>query len=200
VDLSSRLQPSDFNLSNDESRPVLFALSHAFVENMSAFFASAQAASALAARSDKEAHETQVLQLVEDCVRFARNLKALLSWIYPRKVLPIEEAVLRAQALKELGDDWVESVSKAMQKFPEGAPPRMRQLHIDVFEFMLQSKKNSLGLAVRKFCPCGGTHTLKCRQRLKTGVRSLKKMLRHYAPDLVSRYDSLHPNRDREDS
>jgi hypothetical protein len=200
VGVSSRLPPSDLNGPNDLNRSVLPALNDAFVKNISAFRVRIEAAGALATRSGAKAHEAEAMQLVRDALRLAQNLEALARWIYPRKALPVEEAVSKAPAFRELGDEWVESMCTAMQKFPEGAPPKMRQAHIDAFEFMLQSKKNSLGRAVQKFCTCGGEHTARCRQRLKTGVRSLKKMLRKYAPDLVSRYSSLHPYRGKKDA
>jgi hypothetical protein len=195
VGVYSRLRPSDLHEPDDSNRSVLPALSHAFAENLSALRVCAQAGGALATRSDKKAHEAEAMQLAQDALRLAQNLKALARWIYPRKVLPLEEAVSKAQAFRELGDEWVESMCRALQTFPEGAPPRTRQSHIDAFEYMLQSKKHSLGRATREFCTCGGDHTEKCRERLKTGIRSLKKMLREYAPDLVTRSDSLHADR-----
>ena len=189
------LQPSDFGLSDDSNRLVLSALSRAFIENLSEFHARVEAAGVLAVRSDAKIHESEVMQLLQDGDRLAQNLKELARWIYRRKALPFEEAVRRAKDFKALGDDWVEQMCTGLQKLSEGAPPRMRRSHIDAFEFMLQSKENTLGTAMLRFCTCGGRHTAKCRQRLKTGVRSLKKVLRKYAPDLVSRYDSLHPDR-----
>lgn len=192
-----QLRPSDFNLPNAADGHVLPALIHAFVENMSALHSCVDAARALASRSDVKDHEAEVMELVREAAQLTQNLKVLVDWIYPRKVMPIEEALTKAEAFRELGDDWVESMCSALQTFPEGAPPRMRRSHIDAFEFMLQSKKNTLGKAVPKFCTCGGDHTARCRERLKTGVRGLKKMLRKHAPHLVLQYESLHPNRDK---
>jgi hypothetical protein len=192
-----QLQLSDFNLPNAAAGFVLPALIRAFVENVSALRACVEVGGALVAQADAKAHEAEVMQVVQDALQLAQNLKALAGWIYPRKVVPVEEALRKAEAFRELGDDWVGSMCSALQTFPEGAPPRMRRSHIDAFEFMLQSQKNTLGMAVPKFCTCGGEHTARCRERLKTGVRGLKKILRKHAPDLVFQYESLHPNRDK---
>jgi hypothetical protein len=124
-----------------------------------------------------------------------KNVHELSRWVYRRKALPIEEALDKAQAFKELGDKWVEDMQSRLQKLPQGKPPRKRQAHISAFEFMLHSKKNSLGMAVQKFCPCGQKHEPECYQQFKAGIHSLTKMLRKYAPDLVARYDALHPDR-----
>jgi len=60
---------------------------------------------------------------------------------------------------------------------------------------MLGSKSNTLGQAVRKFCPCGKIHGPKCHANLKAGIHALKEVLRKYASELVDQYDALHPDR-----
>ena len=87
---------------NDSNRLVLPALTDAYVENINALHACAEACRALAAQSDAKAHETEAEQLVQDALQLVQNLKALGRWIYSRKVLPIEEALRKAEALREL--------------------------------------------------------------------------------------------------
>ena len=83
--MPSRLQPELHRL-NDSNRLVLPALTDAYVENLNALRACAEACSALAARPDAKAHETEAEQLVQDALQLVQNLKALGRWIYPRKV------------------------------------------------------------------------------------------------------------------
>ena len=56
----------------------------------------------------------------------------------------------------------------------------------------------SLGKAARKLYPAMTREeivTSRIEQNLKAGIVDLKKLLRKHAPDLVSRYVELHPNR-----
>lgn len=137
--------------------------------------------------------------MVTNSLRFAENLKQLTDWIYlQRTPLAFEDAMDRAHILKEAGaeSDDVEKLFQLLQKRPVGAPAKRRQSFVTAFEFMLESKENSQGQATRRFCSCGKKeHTPQCEYNLKAGVRSLKKILRKYAPELVTRYDALHPNR-----
>jgi hypothetical protein len=162
---------------------------------MSACAATLDRVQALAGRTRARPSPSAVKRMMADAVQFGQNALELLHWVCPPRVLSAQEANRRAEAFRELGDDWVKSMASGLQKLPEGKPARMRQSHIAAFEFMLQSKKNSLRQAVKKFCPCGGQHSEKCAERFKVGVRALKKIIRKHAPSLVSRYDSLHPNR-----
>src|SRR5258705_3176391 len=110
------------------------------------------------------------------------------------------QALDKARALKEAGleSNDVELLFENLQTRRVGAPVRRRKSFIATFEFMLASKNNSQGRATRKFCRCGkDKHGSNCEQNLKAGVRSLKNILRKYAPQLVTRYDLLHPNRAR---
>jgi len=128
-------------------------------------------------------------------LQLAQNADEVSHWIYTRRRLSDEDAARKAEAFRPLGDDWVKSLRSGAQKLREGKPARKRPSHILAFEFMLQSKKNSLGRTVPKFCTCGRPHGPKCAVRFKAGIRMLKKVLRKHAPDLLSRYDALHPNR-----
>jgi hypothetical protein len=138
-----------------------------------------------------------MVRRVKDLVPLAESLDELTNWIFPdSKPLPVAEAIRNAQVFEELGPDWVANMFHRLQTKPVGRPNRRRST-IEAFEFMLQSRENSQGKATLRFCNCGGKHKAQCEQALKAGIRSLKKILRKYAPDLVSQYDALHPNRDK---
>lgn len=160
--MSSRLQPSDFGLPSDAKRPVMSALGHAYAENMSALAAAVEEAYASAPRPEPKTDEAEAMRLLEDLIRFGENAVELSHWIYPPKVLSIRDATSRAEVFRELGEDWVNKMRSGAQKFREGKPARMRQSHIEALEFMLESKRNSLGRAVQKFCSCGKRHDAKC--------------------------------------
>jgi hypothetical protein len=201
---SLKFQLPDLRLSNDPGRPVLSALSSAFLENLNALFAIALEAAALAERcqdlQDRNRAEPEMVRLIEAALQRANRVHELAHWVYPaREPLALKDALDKAQALIQEGapDDWVEDTFKDLQKRRVGRPNK-RQSFIKAFEFQVQSTTNSQGKATRNFCPCGGKlHTAKCEQNLKAGMRSLKKVLRKYAPELVSRYEELHPDRAR---
>jgi hypothetical protein len=143
--------------------------------------------------------EEDVVEKLAGALPHVENLKQILPWVYPpRKPLGFTDALSRVEVLRQAGleSDEVEKVFRILQKRRVGAPPKRRKSFIAAFEFMLQSKENSLGQAKRRFCPCGKEkHTVKCERSLKAGIHDLKKMLHKYAPDLVSRYSVLHPDR-----
>jgi hypothetical protein len=188
--------PSDFGLPNDPSRPVLFALSRAFVENFNAYSAVLTEAAALATQSGVKPDEAEIKRMMQTAVGSLEDVNELADWIYTnRRPLPFGEALSKAQVFQELGFDWVEQMLANLQKHPVGAPPIRRQSFIEAFEFMLRSKENSQGKATLRFCLCGSKHKAQCEQALKAGIRSLKKVLRKFAPELVSQYNALHPDR-----
>jgi hypothetical protein len=192
------VQPSEWNLSIDPSRPVLAALGRAFVDNFNALMATIQEATELAEHKPARMEESEIVRRAHKALGFAENVSELADWVYSSRLpLPFEEAFEKAQLLKKLGADadWVKMSLSDLQKRRIGRP-HQRQVYVRAFEFQLQSKKNSQGPATRKFCPCGEkAHTAKCEQNLKAGMRSLKKVLRKYAPELVLKYESLHPDR-----
>jgi hypothetical protein len=197
--MSYLLWPTDWGLPNDPSRPVTFALGRAFVENWNSFLSTVMEAIQLAQESPQRIDEVEAIRRMDIALGFIKNAHELADWVYfNNKPLPFAEAFRHAQRLKEVGydADWVEATLTGLQKRPVGRP-HQRQLFINAFEFQLEAKRNSQGQATRKFCPCGKTHTAKCEQNLKAGMRSLKKVLRKYAPELVSRYEELHPDRAR---
>jgi hypothetical protein len=153
----------------------------------------------LASQPKTEEGEAEVMRIVEEALRLAKTVAELMRWIYPpREPVSQTEAWNKVQALAKAGADLVVVVKvfEVLQTRPVGAPAKRRQSYIAAFEFMLQSKGNSQGQAVRRFCLCGNRkHGGECERNLKAGVRSLKKVLRTYAPELVARYDALHPDR-----
>jgi hypothetical protein len=193
--VSSRLRPSDFGLSNDPTRTALFALEEAFTETMNTLAATVEQAFELASGPNPQDHETDVMKLLEHSTRLSGNAKELSRYVFQNKALSAEAATRAAASFGSIDDEWVKKMRHSLQKLSVGRPPITRKAHIRAFEFMLQSKKNSLGIAATKFCPCGKRHDASCTQRFKTGIRSLKEVLRKYAPDIVVKYDSLHPDR-----
>ena len=194
---SLSLQPAELGLPNDPSRLVTFALGRALVENWNAFLSTVIEATQLAQESPQRIDEAEAVRRMDIALGFVKNARELVDWVYlSNRPLPFTEAFSHAQRLKEVGydADWVKATLTGLQKRPVGRP-HQRQLFINAFEFQLEAKRNSQGQATRKFCPCGKAHTAKCEQNLKAGMRSLKKVLRKYAPELVSKYEELHPDR-----
>ena len=193
--MTANLHLSDFGLTDDPARPVLSALRRSLVDNVgkcSSLF------SQLHARAGQPVDDSEIKQMAADALSHMKNFAELCRWVYVPRRLPAEEALTKARECRELGDEYVLDMAARLQNLPQGAPPKRRQAYLAAFEFMLQSKKNSMGRAVRKFCPCGkgrSEHEPKCSQRLKAGIHNIKKLLRKYAPDLATRYDALHPDR-----
>jgi hypothetical protein len=191
------LQVAELGLPNDPSRPVIFALSHAFLENFNAGLSSMCEAIALASPGPGKADESQITRALLNAIPYLQNVLELSDWMYPpRTPVALMEAIEKAQRLSQLGaeHDDLEQLIVGLQKRPVGRPHK-RQSFVLSFEFQLQSTANSQGKAMRKFCPCGKAHSVNCEQNLKAGLRSLKTVLRKYAPELVSQYEALHPNR-----
>jgi len=187
---------SPFSLPEDQSHPVSYALSCACDENWRALSDIVAKLAVEAARPiEQRISEADAAREIEIALSYIKNVAEIQTWIVYRKALPMEEAFQRAQRFRELGEDWVQEMLSGLQKLRQGRPATRRQSHIAAFEFMLLTKKNSLGQAVKRFCPCGNKHQRECQQNLKAGVHSLTKMLRKYAPELVEQYEALHPDR-----
>lgn len=194
-------QLSDLHLKEDATRPVMTALSLACLENFNAADASQNNALFVAGQRATLAPgeaERRVMQLMESMLCSLKTAAELMNWVYPPgRPMPFAEAFGQARGLRDLGadSDTVQAILRGLQKRPPGRP-HLRQTFVRAFEFMLQSKKNTQGRATRHFCPCGSNaHTVKCEHNLKAGMRSLKRVLRQHAPELVSRYETLHPDR-----
>jgi hypothetical protein len=197
-------QLSDLNLPEDASRPVQTALSRAYLDNISASLDATNHGLAILGNpptipqgdTAQELHQFYVTSL-----QSGKTALELSNWVYPPKPpLSFVQALNAVQPLKDVAgaDPYrLKKLFADLQRRPIGRP-HQRQTFIRAFEFMLLSKANSQGQAVKKFCRCGAqAHTVKCEQALKAGMRSLKKVLRKHAPDLVSRYDVLHPDRSK---
>jgi hypothetical protein len=124
----------------------------------------------------------------------------LASWLCPpRKALTTEEILRHALQMKEAGLDSkvIQSTISSLQQIPAGRPHK-RLRYVEVFDLMLQSPEMSLGKAIRKLNPHLTTDELveqRLEKNIKAGIVQLKKRLRKYAPDLVTRYEALHPDR-----
>ncbi len=59
---------------------------------------------------------------------------------------------------------------------------------------MLQSREMTLSKAIGKLL--GMAQIAKCRETFRVGIRDdVKPVLKKYAPELIERYDSLHPDK-----
>jgi hypothetical protein len=102
----------------------------------------------------------------------------------------------------------------ATRRRKRGAPAKRRELYLEIFTLMLESKDVTLGKAIaalydrKKLCNCGETHTDDClqafqnrttRQQFQTGIRDIKDRLRksEAGRKSVEQYDALHPDRKR---
>ena len=183
-----------FSAQPDPSHPVLSAFHRTCAEDWNAFVATVSEAAERSA--DKRLTESDAVKMIECAHEHLKRVAEVLRWILRPKRLESERALQSAERFRELGSDWVEAMASRLQKLPQGAPPKKRQSHIDAFEYMLQSKSNSMGKAVRKVCPCGEKrHGAVCHRNLKAGIHELTKTLRKYAPELAAQYELLHPDR-----
>jgi hypothetical protein len=194
-----RFGPSHFGLPNDSTATVKSALDIALIENINAMTATLEEALALARPSAAPADRADAIRMVRDSLPIVRSANELSDWVsLPRRPMAFDEALRKAQTLAgpSPNSDEVELWLRSLRTRSVGAPARRRESFISAFEFMLQSKGNSQGVATRKFCECGRqNHDVNCERNLKAGIRSLKKVLRKHAPELLTRYDSLHPDR-----
>ena len=199
--MPSLSQLSDLGLPEDNSRPVQTVLSKACLEKFNAGFTAVEAAQrakeqrGILGRAETERMVTELVQAAKQSFGTALEL---MDWVYPLgRPMQFVDAIGKAQFLIHLGADseFVEPIFADLQSRPVGRPHH-RQAFVRAFEFMMLSKANTQGRATKRFCPCGAkAHCAKCEQNLKAGMRSLKKVLRKHAPDLVSKYDILHPDR-----
>ena len=193
--MSLHSSTSDSGFEDGPKQPALSALGRACEEKMRGLAAFVEQTKDLCGAADSMT-DAEAKRLVEEVSCLAKDVAELGRWTKVPRRRSIEDATRQAEAYRELGDEAVRKLCHTLQKLPEGKPAKMRQLHIQAFEFMLKSKNNSLREATKKFCSCGNKrHDAKCSGRFKTGIRVLKKLLRKYAADLVVQYDSLHPDR-----
>ena len=191
-------QLSTFGWRDDANFPVQSALYRACIDNYNA--AEAAIAKAVALR-DQPGTKPAVLAEMKTAKQLFNNCRDLLGWVYPRmEPMSMREALTRTRHLEEGGSssEFVGRIFLRLQKRDMGAPRKLEtKLVVMAFELLLQSKDWSLGRVTRKLCPCGADHNTKCEQTFKAGIRALKKLLRKYAPELVLRYDVLHPDRSK---
>jgi hypothetical protein len=186
-------------LPDNPDFPVSYELSRASAHNLARVSEIAADLIAIAPENPSDETIRSVFAEIKRCVEDALEIS---GWLFPepRTAKTLENAIVAAAPYRELGKEWEEKMIEDLQKGDEGRPPTKRRAHIEAFEFMLQSKSNSLNKAVRRFCMCGGVHAKKCRLQFRTGIQSLKKILRKFAPHLVVTYDALHPDRSKKAS
>jgi hypothetical protein len=125
------------------------------------------------------------------------DLSELREWVFsPRNPMTREQAESALPSLQKYGVDilTIFEIHASLQKRRVGPPPKRRQLYVDAFERMMLPK-SSLGTVTRALCKCGKpTHT-GCTKMFQAGIGGVKRLLRRYAPELVSEYETLHPDR-----
>ena len=112
-----------FNLPDDPSRPVLSALSQAFLAKVNALSAAVMEARTLDASKGGKA-ETAIVQTVQKTERLLIDAKEILSWIYPQtETLSFDRGMQIVRQMQDAGfpSDWAEKTIKEIGrelKFP----------------------------------------------------------------------------------
>lgn len=187
---------SHFGWVKDPARPVHSELCRLAVDKLNA----AEVAIARASSGGS----TKTIALEE--MRVARTLfeesVVLRDWVTSiRQPMSLDQAMDYAGQLRQAGfrPDIITNSFTTAQSRDVGAPRKIEpELIVSAFELMLQARTWSIGKVTRKLCRCGSEkHGAECEQRFKAGIRNLKKVLRQYVPKFVTRYDVLHPDRNK---
>ena len=195
------LQVSDLGLSEDgKVSPVRTALGRAFVQRFNSAMEAIERAKAAAEiptrdQDSLEAGRQAAEGALGEATKMLEDVEELLDWLLgPEKPVGIPEAAAVALKATDLSLNDAAAVFLRLQKRSVGRPHK-RDLFVDAFDLQLTSKDMSLGKVTRKLCRCGSEHTSRCQENLRAGIRSLKVVLRRYAPELVTQYEVLHPDR-----
>jgi hypothetical protein len=197
------LDLADLGLSDDSNHPVKTALARACVGHFNeASHCGNRAATLLNAANapggtQDEATRAAIKTELDSALQHISAWNQLLDWICPARLpMAFKEALGWAQQMRDWGirADLVEELAKGLQKRNVGRP-HQHDRFVEAFELLL-CPKQTLGKATRQLCRCGAEqHNRACEMRMKAGIQNLKKILRAHAPDLVDRYDTLHPDR-----
>jgi hypothetical protein len=182
-----------FGLSENPARPVHSILARAFVKYTNDMFAAVYEADRLA-ESEDPVTRAKFDEEFTHILKLNKEIDELRKWIYPsRAPLSPGEAFSRIASVASTFDDpdLAADLQNALQKREVGRPNRYLT-YVKVFELMLQGRSVSFGIARRKLHP---QLARECEPVLKAGVRALKRLLRRHAPDLVSQFEALHPDR-----
>lgn len=144
-------------------------------------------------------------ELVGKATRLAAEIAELNKFLHgtpapmtDKEIAPIREAM--KSVLSPYFDKANDAAIAALQKRKRGRKRTRRassasgDLYLDAFGLMLQSREMTLSKAIGKLL--GMAQIAKCRETFRVGIRDdVKPVLKKYAPELIERYDSLHPDK-----
>jgi hypothetical protein len=175
---SKPLQPSDFGLPCDSSKPVLSILSRAFVDNLNAFARIVNEAGILSNQPYRKAHARRVKRMMGRALQYMKNAKELLDWIYPRtSPLSYEDALRVTNRMNAAGfpSDWGSHVIQGIGRKSVGRPGTKRAIAIQAKELkMTDAKRWTWPKIAAALCDCGHTeHTIRCQDNLRREIGHL---------------------------
>ena len=179
---SHALESSDFGLPNDPTRPVLSALSRAFLENYNAFRTTVTKASDLDTQSPGKIDVGRMVRLLEEAHGFLTRAKELMDWIYPSvSALSLENGMQIANRMQQADfpREWVQAVIKGIGRKKAGRPSTKRCVAIQAKELKLTDPKRwSWPKITAVLCDCGKDHDIRCQNNLRREVLHLEKIMR----------------------
>jgi hypothetical protein len=183
---------SDFGLSEDPDHPVRTVLAHKFVEHFTVGFVSLLEARELTRgpHFDKQV-QTKFKELISRSRESGQHANEIADWIYTNR-WPASDEQAFAMAQRYSSITSPKELYETLRKRPVGRPNTEKHTFVEVFELMLAGSHVSLGRARSMVHP---PLSLADEPRLKDGIRRLKKLLQAIAPELLSKYESLHPDR-----
>jgi hypothetical protein len=154
------------------------------------------AADYVARRSELLARVSPLAAEIEELDKFLHGAPAPMT---NEEIAPIR-AVMKSMPHSLYFDKPIEAALAILQKRQRGrkrtrrTSPASSDLYLDAFGLMLQSREMTLSKAIGKLL--GMAQIAKCRETFRVGIRDdVKPVLKKYAPELIERYDSLHPDK-----
>jgi hypothetical protein len=140
---------------------------------------------------DDLAEMARLSEQIEQIAELSKTINELGKWIHSSQ-RPLTKVEAWSRAIR-LGDaEFAPDIFTDLQKRKVGRSSNRYPTYVRVFELMLQGRNVSIGIARQKIRPPLAKGEA---PGLKAGILRLKKLLQKHAPDLVSRYEELHPDR-----
>jgi hypothetical protein len=198
-----KFKPSDFGLIEDPNYPARSALGAAYTDAFNNVISTVLAMASEVANHPGETCTATFDDALNALKQHLDNFSELHDWLFPpREPISLNAASDWIPRLQELGYPFnlIYEIVSGLQKRKIGRPHShlRRDACIHGFERQLGSRRCGLHKVTRELCPCAkSVHSTSCEQNMRAGIRSLKKVLHKHAPELVSRYEKLHPDRDK---
>jgi hypothetical protein len=189
-DLQSELAGQ--GLWEDPAHPASSAICRALVENFKTALLSAVEGQELAQREGDVSDATlkEVARLFDKALMCLERTQELSKWL-PRTVTwSLDDAMQWARTQSKNIPEAAKIMSRLARR--NVGRPNKYPMYLAVFELMLQGPAISFGVARKKVQPPISQEN---EPGLRAGVRKVKELLRTYAPELVSQFEALHPNR-----